>query len=304
MATEPEADSPELLLGGDLADQLRRIELFSRFQVEGLLNGHNRSPLIGFSTDFRQHRQYFPGDNLKHLDWRVYGRSGRLVVRQYEENTNARISVVIDVSGSMNHAGDALSKWDFALRTAAILLHVAFLHRDAFALTGFGEARERHVSFGSGKTHLLRCFRTLLGDGAGGGTDFDKGLDGAIAPIRKRGLTVVLSDFMDAPEAIAKKLARLRFQGSDVIALQVIEPSERDLDFNTITRFHDLESPEVLAVDPQLIRRKYRQAFDEHILALKDACRRHGFEHRELVVQDDYAVPVLEYLRWRMERFQ
>ncbi|MDA1142110.1 MAG: DUF58 domain-containing protein [Planctomycetota bacterium] len=304
MSTEPESESPELLVGGNLADQLRQIELFSRFQVEGIMNGVNRSPLIGFSTDFRQHRQYFPGDNLKHLDWRIYGRSGRLMIRQYEENTNARISVVIDVSGSMNHAGEGMTKWDFAMRTAAVLLHVAFLHRDAFSLTGFGTSRERHVSFGSGKTHLLRCFRSLLADGAEGETDFDSGLGGAIGPIRKKGLTVVLSDFMDSPEVIANKLARLRFQGSDVIALQVIEPSERDLDFNAITRFHDLESADVLAVDPQLIRRKYREAFDEHIIALKEACRRHGFEHIELMVQDDFAVPVLEYLRWRMERFQ
>lgn len=289
------------LVDGDLADRLRRLELFSRLRVEGTLHGPNKSPFRGFSTDFLQHRQYFPGDNLKYLDWRVYGRSERLVVRQYEEVTNAPIRIVLDSSGSMQHRGESMSKWDFALRSAAVLLYVAFFHRDAFSLTTFRTDRRVALPMGSGKSHLLRCFRSLLEEGAEGGTDFDDGMGRALASTRRRGLTVVLSDFMDDPDAIAKRLSHLRFQKSDVIAMQIIDPSERDLDFNSITRFHDLEKAEVLAVDPQLIRKVYREAFAAHTLALKEACQRYGFQHVALEVEDSYEVPVLEYLRWRTE---
>ncbi len=300
MSTEQQPDAFSLV-DGDLADRLRRLELFSRFRVEGLLHGPNKSPLRGFSTDFLQHRQYFPGDNLKYLDWRVYGRSERLVVRQYEEVTNARVRIVLDGSGSMQHQSESMSKWDFSVRAAAVLLYVSFFHRDAFSLVTFRTDPGVSVPLRSGKGHLLRCFRALLDEQAEGGTDFDQGMGNAIAAHRRRGLTVVLSDFMDNPEAIAKKLSRLRFQNSDVIAMQIIDPGEQDLDFNSVTRFHDLESGEILSVDPQLIRKAYRKAFARHTLALKEHCRRYGFQHIALTVEDNYEVPVLEYLRWRME---
>lgn len=291
------------LVDGDLADRLRQLELFSRFRVEGLLQGPNKSPMKGFSTDFLQHRQYYPGDNIKYLDWRVYGRSDRLMIRQYEEVTNAPIRIVLDSSGSMQHRGESMSKWDFGLRTAAILLYVAFLHRDAFSLTTFASQCRTTIPRGSGKGHLLRCYRALLAEGAEGGTDFEDGLGRAIAGTNRRGLTIVLSDFMDDPKAIIKKISHLRFRGSDVIALQIVEPSEMDLDFNSVTRFHDLESGDIQAIDPQLLRRAYRDAFAEHTLALKESCQRYGFQHAELKVEDSFEVPVLEYLRWRMENF-
>lgn len=291
------------LLDGSLADRIRRLEIFSRFRVEGMLHGSDKSPFKGVTSDFLQHRQYFPGDNLKYLDWRVYGKSERLFIREYEELTNVRVSVVLDISGSMDYRASSMTKHEFAIRSTAILLYLAMIHQDSFSLTTFRTDRTGHVPFGSGKVHLLRAFHTLLNTSPAEGTDFVRGLGGATAGIRRRGLTVVFSDFMDDPETIVKVLARLRYQRSDVIAMQVYDPSERELDFNTITRFHDPEGPEVVVVDPQLIQRQYRAAFDEHMVNLKAACRRHGFEHVALPVCDDYDVPVLEYIRHRMEMF-
>jgi len=305
MNSEPQRQSTAAaafsLVDGALADRLRQLELFSRLRVEGTLHGPNKSPFRGFSTDFLQHRQYFPGDNLKYLDWRVYGRSERLMVRQYEEVTNAPVRVVLDCSGSMLHQGESMSKWEFALRGAAILIYVAFLHRDAYCLTTFGDDRRLTVPLGSGRGHMLRCFQALLEQTAEGQTDFDQGMGRALGTHTRRGLTVVLSDFMDDPLSIAKRLSHLRFQNSDIIAMQVIEPTEKDLDFNSITRFHDLESGGIQIVDPQLIRRAYRETFAAHTLALKDACQRYGIQHVALEVEDRFEVPILEYLRWRME---
>ena len=291
------------LLEGSLADRIRQLEIFSRFRVEGILHGLDKSPFKGVTSDFLQHRQYFPGDNLKYLDWRVYGKSERLVIREYEELTNVRVSVILDISGSMNYRGSSMTKHEFAIRSIAILLYLAMIHQDSFSVTTFRTGCVDRVPFGGGKIHLLRAFHHLLSTAPAEGTDFVRGLGGATAGSRRRGLTIVLSDFMDDPEIIMKVLARVRYQGSDVISMQVYDPSERELDFNSITRFHDPEGPEVLVVDPQLIQRQYRVAFDEHIVNLRTACQRHGFEHVALPVCDQYDVPVLEYIRHRMEMF-
>ena len=291
------------LLDGELLDRIRNLELFSRFRVEGVLNGLNKSPFKGFSTDFVQHRQYHPGDPLRYLDWRLLGKTDKLFIRQFEEHTNARISVILDVSGSMGFKSESMSKHEFAVRTAAILFFLASVHRDSFSFSSFRTALVNQVPFGSGQGHLHRVLSALLEQSPAGGTDFQNGLDKSTAHIRRRGLTVVLSDFMDDPDIFVKRLSHLRFKGSDVIVMQVYDPAECELDFTTVTRFHDPEGPEVLVVDPPLLQKQYRQAFNEHMVNIKDACRHHGFEHVALPVGDDYHVPILEFIHWRMERF-
>ncbi len=290
------------LLDGDLLDRIRHLELFSRFRVEGVLNGLNRSPFKGYSADFVQHRQYHPGDHLRYLDWRLLGRTDKLFIRQFEEYTNARLSVILDVSGSMGFKSDSLSKHEFAVRITAILLFLALVHRDSFSFSTFRTSLVSHVPFGSGQGHLHRALGALLENQPAGGTDFPNGLADATAHIRRRGLTVVISDFMDEPDLFVKRLSHLRFKGSDVIAMQVYDPAERELDFTTVTRFHDPEGPEILVLDPPLIRRQYREAFDAHLVTIEAACRHHGFEHVALPVGDDYHVPILEFIHRRMER--
>ncbi|MBI2192590.1 MAG: DUF58 domain-containing protein [Planctomycetes bacterium] len=292
------------LLGTEVADRIRALELFSRFRVQGFLNGNNPSPSKGFSTDFLQHRQYFRGDNLKYLDWRVYGKTERLYIREYEETTNTQISVLLDVSNSMSYRANALSKHEFAVRCAAALLYLAFLQKDSFSLTTFHRQRALRLPFRSGKRHFFRALQVLADQTPGGLTDFTKGLEESIAPIRRRGLTIVLSDFMGDPESIVRTVSRLRFQGSDVIAMQVFDPSERELAFTSITRFHDLEDEEILVVDPQILQREYQREFDAHQLEMKEACFRHGFDYTPLPVSEAYEVPLAAYLQRRMELFR
>ena len=299
---QPIADNPFALFSGDLADRIRELELFSRQRVQGLRHGNNPSTLKGFSSDFRQHRQYYPGDSLKYLDWRVLGESGKLFIREFDELTNAQITVVLDISGSMAPGGSntkALTKHDFAVRNAAILLYLACLQRDQFSLALFRTDRVVHLPFHSGRNHLLRAFAALLEPTAAGETDFVRGLANSTAHVRRRGLTVVISDFMDDPALIVRQLAALRFRGSDVLALQVFDPAEADLDFSSVTRFHDPETGAVLVVEPILVRREYQQAFQAHQDALRDACRLHRFDHVALPVGDAYERPMFTYLRWR-----
>ena len=290
------------LVDASVLEQVRQLELFSRFRVEGFLHALSKSPLKGFSSDFLQHRQYYPGDNLKYLDWRAYGKSERLFTKEFEEETNLRLSVLLDVSNSMTHRGaSALSKHAFAIRCAAVLFHLAVLQRDSFCFAAFNVARKAYVPFGTGQQHLRRTLRALLDTQAGGGTEFPQALQESTLSLRRRGLTIVLSDFMDDPERIVPSLARLHHRGSDVIAMQVFDPSERELDFANIVRFHDLEGSQIIVVDPTVLRKQYQREFDAHQLALKQACRRSGFDHIALAVCDDYQVPLMACLRGRME---
>ncbi len=287
-----------------MADRIRRLELFSRLRVEGMLAGSGKSPLKGFAADFLQHRQYFPGDSLKYLDWRVFGKSERLFIREYEELTNTRVSIILDVSGSMSYGGASWTKHAFAVRVAAIFFYLAMLQRDSFSLSLFRERRVGYVPFGGGRQHLQRVFKALVEAAPAEGTDFELGLSECASTARRKGLTVAISDFMDEPEVVVKRLAQLRYRGSDVIAVQIHDPTELDLDFNAVTRFHDPESGQVIVVDPQLIVRQYRIAFEAHLCELKDACHRHNFAFVALPVSEEaYEAPVFSYLRRRVEGF-
>lgn len=298
-------DHAQLLLDADLLERVRQLELFSRFRVEGMLAGPNKSPFKGFTSDFLQHRQYFRGDNLKFLDWRVFGRTDRYHIRMFEELCHARISVLLDTSGSMAYQAEnaAFSKHDFAVRCAALLVYLAMLHRDSFSLTCFNTAVTTRTSYGNSRSHLNRLLHMLAGVEPEGASDFPAALRDATAPIRRKGLTVVVSDCMDEPEEIARTISRLRFEGGDVVVMQVFDPAERELDFDSVTRFHDLESEAIMVVDPLVFRREYQREFDAHQAAMQDACLRHGFDHVALPVGDAFEVPMLEYLRRRMELF-
>ncbi|NDC64538.1 MAG: DUF58 domain-containing protein [Planctomycetia bacterium] len=290
------------LLDATTADRVRELELYALARVQGVLQGANASVLKGFTSDFLQHRQYHPGDNLKYLDWRVYARTDRLSIREYEELTNSQLTVVVDVSGSMRTGGsNRFTKHEFAVRVAAILLAVACQQHDQFSLALFRTGRIMQLPFRGGRSHLRRALAALVEGRADGGTDFVQGLAESTAHVRRRGLVVVLSDFMDEPETICRQLAALRHRHGDVIALQVFDPREADLDFTTITRFHDPESGDVFVVDPLLVRREYARAFAAHAEALGEGCRRHGFAHAMLPVDDDCVRPLVACLRARRE---
>ncbi len=211
----------KMVMDADLLERVRQLELFSRFRVEGLMAGLNKSPFKGFAADFIQHRQYFPGDSLKFIDWRAFARTGRYYVRVFEELCHARISVLLDTSASMAYRADgaAFSKHDYAIRCAALLFSLAMLHRDSFSLTCFDSRVTARTSFASSRSHLHRLLRTLVAGSPAGASDIPAALQEASAPIRHKGLTVVLSDCMDDPERIVRTVSRLRFSGSDVILI-------------------------------------------------------------------------------------
>ncbi|MGD0089804.1 MAG: DUF58 domain-containing protein [Planctomycetota bacterium] len=297
---EARGDAVTALLTGDMVERLRQLEIFSRLRVEGRRAGDNRSPLAGFSPDFLQHRQYFPGDDLRRLDWRVLARTDRLVIRQYEELSNAELAVVLDCSGSMAYAGPGMSKHEYAVRCAAILLYLTFLRRDDFSLFLFAEDAAARVPPGGTRLRLRQVFEKLVASRPSGETRFAACFQEVEARLLRRGIVVVLSDFMSDPEKLGQALGRLRLRGHDVVALMIFDPTERELAQIDFTRFRDLENGELVSVDPLPIRDEYQRQFERHQVRLREQCLAHGIDFAALPVGDDYEAALGLYLRRRM----
>jgi uncharacterized protein (DUF58 family) len=278
--------------------------LFSRYRVQGRQIGENKSVLKGSSTDFLQHKQYHPGDNLKYLDWRVYGRTGRFVIREYENLTNLDLYLVVDHSASMGFGaiGGEPSKYQFAVEVSAMLAYLMLLQKDSFALSLISDSLAAHVESGGSRRHLLRMYETLLSHSPAGIANWLDSLRNVQARIRRKGLVLVLSDFMDDPEVIGRGLSGFRSLGCDVIAFHLLHPLEQELKENHITRYVDIEDESAETVDPLLIREAYARQYRAHAEEVRMQCTKRGMSYSQLVVGQDFEKALGDYLQKRTAR--
>lgn len=295
------------LLTPAAAARAKQLELFARTRVEGFLKSHNRSPFKGHSTDFLQHRAYFPGDDLRTIDWRVYARSDRLVTRLFEEHTNLDIILAVDASGSMGYppgpaSPASLSKLEYACRCAALIAFIASRQRDRVGLATVNRDVTRYLRPGSGKKHLARLLGELSEARPAGETDFAAGLQRLAARTRRRSLLVLFSDCYQDPAPLVRALGLLRVAGHDAILFQVADPAESDLPFAGFTLFRDLEDGQIDPADPLEIRDAYRHVVREHLRALREGAARHAVEFHPLVTSNDWDITLATLLRQRERR--
>ena len=291
------ANSP--LLTAELADQARRLLLFARWRVEGLFLGDSKSLRRGTGSDFLQHRQYFPGDNSKYLDWRVLGRTERLVIREYEELSNLEVHVLVDHSASMGFAGAGLSKWTVAQQAAILLLYVAHLQKDPAGLSMLGAELRHYLPPAGGTRQLQRASEVLVGQAPAGDCDWEAACRQVRARMKRRALVLVLSDFMGEPEAVGKALAMFRARKCDVLAIRLLHPEEMTLLPSTMTRFVDLEDGSASTVDPLLLREDYQAEFARHQSELRKALAARGITLMELQVLEGWEAVLAAHLRQR-----
>ena len=290
---------PTNLISADLAGRVRQLMLFSRFRVEGRFTGDNKSTRKGFSSDFLQHRQYFPGDNLKYLDWRVFARTGRWIIREYEETTNLDLYLVVDKSASMGRCGGELTKDEYAVRVAAMLAYLMLVQKDGFGLSLFSDQVRVHLAAGTGRRHLRQVLELLLSEAPAGVTDWETTLRQVGARLRRRGLVVVISDFMGDPAAIGRALAGFRSARCDVIAFHLVDPFEEELRTNHLTRYVDVEDGSALVADPLLLRRAYAEQFHRHLEELRRELSARGVAHSLIRAGADYEKALGDYLQKR-----
>lgn len=254
--------------------RLHHLEVAARRIVEGLQTGAHRSPHKGHSVDFADHRPYVAGDDLRHLDWKVLGRSDRLVLKRYEAETDFACLLAVDGSASMSYRGDraAISKWRYASALAATLARLVLNQNDRVGLIIFSEMAATEVKTArQGQferiCHALEVHQPALG------TDAVKGLEHLAAPSTGRGLVVLISDLLADPAAIEASLDRLCHRGHDVALLWILDQDELDLGVPTVTRFEDLEGDAVLTVEPRALRQAYQAEVAAHRLAMQKLCR-------------------------------
>lgn len=266
---------PDVLAG--IAD----LELVARIVVEGLVSGLHRSPFHGYSAEFSQYRRYRPGDDLKHVDWKLLARTDRVYTKQFRETTNMAASIVIDTSASMDFPAGAVTKFRYVVMVAAAL---------AFVIAGQGDAagvvaRDMFLPPRSGRQHLRRLLALLASLTPGGVWAGAETVRRAADRLGRRGLLVVASDFYDDEERMARELRRAQRMGHDVVQLQVLTRDEIALPYGRDVEFADLESGARVPVNPALARRDYRDAIAEFLERTRSRALAEGRQHT-LVVTD------------------
>ena len=264
MATAAKAPS---LLDPMVLARIGRLDLVARAVVDGFLGGLHRSPSFGSTTDFAEHRNYIPGDDPRRVDWRLWARTDRLHVKEYEADTNTGVSVLVDVSASMGFAGPGrISKLDYARYLAASILWLGRKQRDRVAVATFDSAIRDFVP-PSGK-HLSLALHALERATAGGAGELTAPLRTIAEQFRRRGIVVVISDLYAEPSAAIDAVLQLRNRGNELLLLHVLDPAEREFAYDEATSLEDLESGERVPIVPTKLRAEYKALVTAHLDAL------------------------------------
>ena len=256
-------------------EAIRRIssmELRARNIVEGFLSGMHRSPYFGQSVEFVQHRQYVPGDDLRHIDWKVWGRQDRLYIKQYEEDTNLRCTLLVDGSESMNYGRGPLNKFDYAATLAACLAYLTLRQQDSVGLTLFDQQIRTKLPWRSSRNHLQSIYRALQQSKPTNKTDLTKVFREINDTYPKRSLMVLATDFLGSEKESLQGLASLRKSGHDILVFHIMDDDELDFPFNDPTRFEGMETIDNLTYNPRALREGYLESLQRFLDRVRRAC--------------------------------
>lgn len=285
------------LLTPEAMKKLEQLVVRSRYVSEGSMSGGHRSPLKGQSVEFADRREYVKGDNLRSLDWKVYGRTERFYIRQFEEETSLRVQVILDGSGSMAYGSPGrLTKYEYACRVAASLGYIVSKQQDSLGLTIYDNEVRDMIPARSGTRHLRLFVERLQAHQPRAVTDTGKALHALAGMLSRRGLIVLLSDCFDDPEAIFNAMAHFRKRMHDVILLQILDPVELDLSIGSVAEFIDLETGEKLELDPVAARQAYKQELQKAIDRCRERCAVLNVDYRLVSTAESYEDFVHQYL--------
>lgn len=293
----------DLLPAEDLA-QLNGLPLFARTVMEGFSTGMHASPHKGFSVEFRQHRPYVQGDEIKRLDWKIFGRSDRYYIREFDEETNLRATIVLDASGSMGYRGSkGVIKFEFARKLAASLAYVLTGQQDAVGLVTFDNKVREYIPCRTKTTHLHNVLETLLRTQPGAETSLAGVLQNLAPRMKRRGLIMLITDGFDDAALLLQAIGVLRKQGHEIIVFQVWDRDEIDFPFSRWARFENLEQGEdFLLLDPSAIRQRYLQVLAQFRETLMEGLRKHQVDLVPIFTDKPLTDAVKEYLALRMRR--
>ncbi|SKB06729.1 Protein of unknown function DUF58 [Prosthecobacter debontii] len=281
---------------------LQSLQLFARTVVEGFTTGHHASPHKGFSVEFRQHRPYVQGDDIRRLDWKIFGRADRFYIREFDEETNLRATLVLDASGSMNYRGQkGVLKFDYARKLAAAMAYLLMSQQDAVGLITFDRKIREFIPNRTRITHLHHVLETLVKTEPGQDTALAPVLESLAQRLKRRGLVILISDFFDDAAAIMKAVGVLRKKGHEVIAIQLWDRDELDFPFGQWSRFENLENnDESLLLDPAAVRLRYMEVLKTFQEQLTEGFRKHQVDYLSLPTDESHTAALRSYLALRM----
>jgi uncharacterized protein (DUF58 family) len=302
MPPAPLSPATSSALSADVVAAIDDLELAARIIVEGMRTGGHRSPFHGYSTEFKQHRPYRAGVDLKHLDWKLYARSDRLYTRQYLETTNLAVMLVLDTSASMAFPEAGISKMRYGAITAAALAYLASEQGNAVGLMTMSDDKLSYVPARGGRPHLRSLLSRIDRLVANGAWDPPRAISRGAQLLQRRGLVVVISDFYDAEEATRREIRHVVQRGHDVVMLQLISREEIDLSFSGQVELEDLESGERRLVDATTANARYRSAMQEFLDRCRAGALRDGVDHALIVTDTAPSVALRDYLLRRARR--
>ncbi len=247
----------------------------ARFIVEGYMAGEHKSPYRGFAIEFAQHREYAPGDDVRHLDWKVQAKTERYYIKQYEQETNFVAHLLLDGSESMKYGSGEISKLEYGKMMAACLAYLILHQRDAVALGIFDEEVQEYLPRSDNRDNLFRIMDRLAGFEPLRGTRLAPVLHGMAGQIKRKGIVIVISDFFDDEEELLQSVQHLRFKGHEVIMMQVLDPCEIDFPFTGNVEFEGLEDLPIIRTRPSQIKKSYHREFEKFRERLRSDVERH-----------------------------
>lgn len=286
-------------LNPQVLNKISRLDLKARLVVEGYIAGLHRSPYRGVSQEFAAHREYVPGDDLRHLDWKVFGRSDRLYVKQYEQETNLICYLLLDVSESMSYGSTAVNKLEYSRYLAAALSFLMVQQQDAVGLVLFDRQVRKTIPPRSSTPHLNLILKELSEVQPTLKTDFKAISDDVTSHLAQKGLVIVISDLFDQPERILSGLERIRAKGQEVIVFNILDEYEVKFPFERMTRFEGMEEYPHLFADPRSLRQEYLKALEDFLGRIKRGCLAERIDYVRISTDQMLDVALTAYLAKR-----
>jgi uncharacterized protein (DUF58 family) len=280
--------------------KLSNIELKARLVVEGFITGLHRSPYHGFSVEFAEHRQYRQGDEFRHIDWKVFGRTDKYYVKQFEEETNLRSMIAVDASASMRFASEGnISKFEYASYLAAALSYLLIKQRDAVGLSLYDTEIKTFVPASSRQSQIHNILKMLDSTTPANQTGTAQALDLLAERIRRRGLVVIISDFFDDLSSVKSALQHFRHKKHEVLVFQILDPREIDFKFGRDAIFKDIEIGDEMTTQPYQIQKAYAQTMKEFTNDIKKACRNADIDYNLISTSDPFDKAMREFIAKR-----
>lgn len=291
--------SPKKYLNPTVLSKIDNMSLRAKLVVEGYLVGKHKSPYHGFSVEFAEHRTYGQGDEIRHIDWKLYGKTDRHYVKRFEEETNLRSYILLDTSKSMSYKSKKITKLEYGESLAAGLTHLMINQKDAVGLILFDNLIRKYIPPKTSKSHKNIIYNSLSKCKAGENTDIQLILDSMADRIKKSGLVILISDLLDDPKKVMKGLNHFRHNKQEVIVFHLIDKQEFNFEFNERTNFTDMETGETITTDPWHIQHSYQDKIKLFINKYKKECGNQKIDYVPIFTDQGFDIALSEYIRKR-----